>query len=69
MTTAAKTPRKTPQRLSLRDHLAHDHNMAVRKSTATFDMLDKKDGKLTGRLIYLGYEYADAFIAAMGPES
>lgn len=64
MTTAAKTPRKMPQRLSLRDQLAHDHNMAVRKSTATFDMLDKKDGKLTQRLIHLGDEYADMFLGS-----
>lgn len=65
MTTAAKTPRKTPQRLSLRDQLAHDHSMAVLMSTATIDILEE-DGKNTDRLLYVGYEYADKKIALMG---
>jgi len=59
-----KAARKSPQRLSIREQLAHEHNMAVRQSTATFDMLNQRDGKLTQRLIYLGFEYADAFLGS-----
>ena len=67
MATQTKAARKpTPQSLSLRDRLAHEHNMAVRKSTATIDILEQEDGVWTDRLIYTGYEYADKFIAAMG---
>lgn len=67
-TTQPKAPRKTPQRLSLRDQLAHDHSMAVLMSTATVDILEK-NGTRTDRLLYVGYEYADKKIALMGGAS
>lgn len=52
---------KKPQALSLQQ-LAHDHSMAVLQSTATVDILEG-DGKRTDRLIYLGNEYAEKFLA------
>ena len=67
-TTQPKAPRKTPQRLSLRDQLAHDHSMAVLQSTATIDILEA-DGKRTDRLLYVSYEYADKKLALMGGAS
>ncbi len=59
-TTQPKAPRKTPQRLSLHEQLAHDHSMAVLQSTATADILEA-NGKRTERLVFLGNEYATAF--------
>lgn len=60
MATAKQKPQ--PQALSLQQ-LAHDHSMAVLSSTATFELLDKADGKYTDRLVYLGNEYATKFLA------
>lgn len=67
-TNTTKAPRKTPQRLSLYQQLAHDHTMAVLQSTATIEILDE-DGKRTDRLVYLGKEYASKFIAAHGSQA
>lgn len=67
-TTQPKAPRKTPQRLSLYQQLAHDHSMAVLHSTATVDILDE-DGKRTDRIVYLGKEYASKFLKAHGVAS
>lgn len=64
MTTQPKAPRRTPQKLSLADQLAHDHCMAVLKSTATSEILEE-DGHRTARLIYLGREYSQMFRASM----
>lgn len=65
---ATRQPRApAPTELSLlRDKLAHDYCMNVLKSTATFDILEAEDGVHTTRLIKLGYEYADRFIAETG---
>jgi hypothetical protein len=62
-TNSTKAPRKTPQRLTLAQQLAHEHSMAVLQSTATAEILDE-DGKRTERLVYLGKEYASKFLHA-----
>jgi hypothetical protein len=66
-TNPTKAPRKTPQRLTLLQQLAHEHSMAVMSSTATIDILDE-DGVLTERLVHLGKEYVRKFFAAHGIE-
>lgn len=66
MATTKPSTKRAPQRMSLRDELAHDYCMSVLKSTATFEMLDQKDGVWTARLIKLGNEYADKKLAVMG---
>jgi hypothetical protein len=66
-TNTPKAPRKTPQRLTLAQELAHQHSMSVLQSTATFDILEE-DGVQTARLIHLGQEYATKFFAAHGIE-
>lgn len=63
-TTQPKAPRRSPQKLSLADQLAHDYNMSVLKSTATGEILEE-DGNRTARLVYLGREYSRMFRAGM----
>jgi hypothetical protein len=60
-----KATRTAAQDLPLAARLAHEHNMAVRMSTATPEILEE-DGKNTDRLVYLGKEYAESFIKAHG---
>lgn len=67
-TTKPKAPRTAAQDLPLAARLAHEHNMAVRMSTATPDILEE-DGKNTRRLVYLGKEYASMFMAEHGLSS
>lgn len=64
-TNPTKSPRRSPQRLSLAAQLAHEHSMAVLQSTATLDILEE-DGKRTDRLIYVAKEYASKFLASHG---
>jgi hypothetical protein len=64
-TTKPKAPRNALDDLPLAARLAHDHGMAVLKSSATADILEE-DGNQTSRLIYLGKEYASMFIKAHG---
>lgn len=67
MTTEQPKPRRTPlQHMSVAQTLAHDYCMSVLRSTATFDMLEQKDGKHTDRLVYLGNEYATKFFKFHG---
>lgn len=54
-----KAPRKTPQRLSLRQQLSHDFCVSFIASHGGFEMLDRKNGHQIERLIYVGDEYAD----------
>lgn len=66
MATTTKAQRKNPlDDLPLAARLAHEHNMAVRMSTATPDILEE-DGENTRRLVYLGKEYATTFMTAHG---
>lgn len=64
-TTKPKVSRQSPLSMPLEAQLAHEHNMAVRMSTATPEILEE-DGKNTARLVYLGKEYAAEFIKAHG---
>jgi hypothetical protein len=64
-TNTSKAPRKTPQRLTLAQRLAHEHSMAVLQSTATIEILDE-DGKRTDRLLYVSDEYATKFCKKHG---
>lgn len=63
MATKTPAPRRTPQKLSIADQLAHDYGMSVLKSTASFELLNQEDGIYTARLIHLGREYSRKFLA------
>lgn len=60
-----KAKRNPIDELPLAARLAHEHNMAVRMSTATPEILEE-DGRNTDRLIHLGKEYSSRFIKAHG---
>lgn len=63
MATAKKPPSRTPQRLRLHQQLSHDFCMSFMASHGGFDLLDREDGHLIDRLIYVGDEYATKRLA------
>lgn len=68
MATTTKAQRNPLDNLPLAARLAHEHDMAVRMSTATPEILET-DGEKTSRLVYLGKEYARTFMAEHGLSS
>jgi len=63
--TKPRAPRAVSKDLPIEAWLAHEHSMAVLRSTATVEILEE-DGNNTDRLIYLGKEYATKFLVAHG---